>query len=171
MVHWRQQVAPDARSWKHPEAPCHKTPMNSSLAHPAGAHAGAARAVVDPVSTPCVLFADPDAESAVRIVAELRELGWNCEIAPGIWEALGLIESVRFTHLVARLHQMGPDDLGGMLLAWTWLRTGRSCPLVLGSTPEVLEDPSVIEGRILLAPSNAGSTEIWNRLSERRAIP
>lgn len=141
--------------------------MNSSLPHPASAPVGTDRVVARPDSAPCVLFADPDPHQAQHIVQELRELGWNCEIAPGIWEALGLIESVRFTHLVARLHQMGPDDLGGMLLAWTWLRTGRSSPLVLGSSPEVLDDPSVIDGRILLASSTAGSTEIWNRLQAR----
>lgn len=147
------------------------SPMNSSLSHPAGAHSGVERAVAGSDSAPYVLFADPDTEHAARTAAQLRELGWNCEIAPGIWEALGLIESVRFTHLVTRLHQMGPDDLGGMLLAWTWLRTGRSSPLVLGSTPEVLQDPSVIEGRILLAPPDAGATEIWSRLLERREAP
>ncbi len=143
--------------------------MNSSLPHPASAAFGTDRAVVRPDFTPCVLFADPDTHQAQRVVGELRELGWTCEIAPGIWEALGLIESVRFTHLVARLHQMGPDDLGGMLLAWTWLRTGRPSPLVLGSSPEVLDDPSVIDGRILLASATASSTEIWNRLQARRS--
>lgn len=142
--------------------------MNSSLSHPAHAASGIHRSFPGPDSKPCVLFADPETLQAERIVGELRELGWSCEIAPGIWEALGLLESVRFTHLVARLHQMGPDDLGGMLLAWTWLRTGRSSPLILGTTPEVLDDPSVIEGRILLAPRDAGSTEIWSRLLGRR---
>lgn len=141
--------------------------MNSSASHPARAGFGIARSLLASDPSPCVLFADPLTDTAERIAGELREMGWTCEVAPGIWEALGQIESVRFTHLVARLHQMGPNDLGGMLLAWTWLRTGRAAPLVLGSTSELQQDPSVLEGRILLAPSDAGTPEIWSRLQTR----
>jgi hypothetical protein len=92
-------------------------------------------------------------------------MGWRCEIATSIWEALGLIEALRFTHLVARLHQMSPDDLGGMLLAWTWLRSGRRQPLVLGNAPELDADPSVQDRRVLALAEEASHSDIWATIS------
>jgi len=114
---------------------------------------------------PHVLLADPDPARAQRIAAGFVELGWRCEVATTIWEALGLIEALRFTHLVARLHQMSPDDLGGMLLAWTWLRSGRRQPIVLGNAPELAADPSVQEQRVVSLPDEATPSDIWARLA------
>jgi len=117
-----------------------------------------------PIVRPHILLADPDLARASKIAAGLQEHGWECEIAGGMWEALGKLDALRFTHLIAQLHQIGPDDLGGMLLAWTWLRTGRSAPMVLGTAPEIADDPSVHERRIVLAPESSTATDIWNQL-------
>lgn len=118
---------------------------------------------------PHVLLADPDTARAHRMAAGFLEMGWGCEIASSIWESLALIEALRFTNLVARLHQMGPDDLGGMLLAWTWLRSGRRPPLVLGSAPELAADPSVQDCRVLALSEDASPTDIWAALSPTTA--
>jgi len=142
--------------------------MNQSFPSQAGAERSHPEPASCPHPKPHVLLADPDLDRAQRIAVGLEELGWVCEIAPGIWEALGLLDSPRFTHLVAQLRQMGPDDLGGMLLAWTWLRTARRPPLVLGTAPEIVDDPSVAARRILLAPESACPTEIWSRFGEER---
>lgn len=114
---------------------------------------------------PHILLADPDPDRAQRMAAGFVEMGWRCEIATSIWEALGLIEALRFTHLVARLHQMSPDDLGGMLLAWTWLRSGRRQPLVLGNAPELDADPSVQDRRVVALAEDASHSDIWAQIS------
>ena len=118
----------------------------------------------NPGRSPHILLADPDSDRAQRMAAGFVEMGWRCEIATSIWEALGLIEALRFTHLVARLHQMSPDDLGGMLLAWTWLRSGRRQPLVLGNAPELDADPSVQDRRVLALAEEASHSDIWSMI-------
>jgi hypothetical protein len=52
-----------------------------------------------------------------------------------------------------------------MLLAWTWLRSGRRQPLVLGNAPELDADPSVQDRRVVALAEDASHSDIWAQIS------
>ncbi|MCB9495639.1 MAG: hypothetical protein H6686_02000 [Fibrobacteria bacterium] len=110
------------------------------------------------------LLAVPDQSRAQRLSSGMVEMGWKCDLSTNIWDALARIEMPRYTHLVADLRQMSSEDHGGMLLAWTWLRSGRKPPMVLGHTESLHREPAVRDGRILLLEPDCDLCDIWARM-------